>query len=128
MWSSSSVRDILTISGCLQSLPLSHPYPCIILYPLGVVRQKRPLPKLEVYKDDLWGRLCDENLSPGGVFLADMMIFFRPVGIGDHHNAADWPRLDRLKRMGLILKRSKPGKSALEPVREIEGGGEPRTP
>jgi hypothetical protein len=101
MWSSSSVRDILTISGSVYNL--SHPYPCVILYPLGVVRRKSP-PKLEVYKDGLWGRLCDKHLSPGGIFLVDMMVFFRPVGIGDYHEAAYWPRLDRLKRMGLILK------------------------
>ena len=48
--------------------------------------------------------MCDEHLSLGGVFLVDMMVFFRPVGIGDYHEATDWPRLDRLKRMGLILK------------------------
>jgi hypothetical protein len=64
MWSSSSVRDIPTISKFFPGFVynLSHPYPCVILYPLGVVRQKRLLPKLEVYKDDLLEGGCVMNI------------------------------------------------------------------
>ena len=106
MWSSCSVRDIPTISKFFPGFVynLSHPYPCVILYPLGVVRQKRPPPKLEVYKDDLWGRLCDEHLSPGGVFLVDMMVFFRLVGIGDYHKAADLASIGPIEAHGVDIE------------------------
>ena len=106
MWSSCSVRDIPTISKFFPGFVynLSHPYPCVILYPLGVVRQKRPPPKLEVYKDDLRGRLCDEHLSPGGVFLVDMMIFFRLVGIGDYHKAADLTSIGPVEAHGVDIE------------------------
>jgi hypothetical protein len=50
------------------------------------------------------GGLCDEHLSPGGVFLVGMMVFFRPVGIGDYHKAADLASIGLIEAHGVDIE------------------------
>ena len=48
--------------------------------------------------------MCDEHLSPGGVFLVDMMVFFRLVGIGNYHKAADLASIGLIETHGVDIE------------------------
>ena len=43
-------------------------------------------------------------MSPGGVFLVDMMVFFRPVGIGDYHKTADLTSIGPVEARGVDVE------------------------